>query len=345
MSEGSETARTYVGSVKIGRRKSTDATTPLNTKPEKKHRFRAMVERVIPEDPEKRDHIIKGALTLAGTTTLAKTIGAVSDLLKSPSSNAQTAQTANQPQKDIVVKEGPPDISQIRETKIDKEFQAYKDDKDRAVNTLYWKDTITAVAKDKRFGLNEEEQKFWVNRMLEIIFVESEGDEKADPAYKIRDPQLSAAARKKTAKGLTQLLPSTAAELARIYGVTNYDLLKGWDNIFLGLANQLRWAKRYGTELGAWTHHLGSGNMDQAIEAYLVSDIKIANYDRDLRLSYIEEYDIDPFRLLQSKVVIYTLGPGQLNALNDETEHYYPRLRAGGRCMKLPDFVKAQTIT
>lgn len=216
---------------------------------------------------------------------------------------------------------------------ITKELKRFKNDEVRINRTLGWENMVKQIVADPRLNIPPKDRQFWKDRMLEIIFVESGGNPNADSGM---------------AKGLTQLRPATAKELVEIYGIPKsgpyaYNLKNGFDNIFLGLAHQLNLSKRYGRELGLWAHHLGSGNMDQALRTYLISVLKLDVSQIDhifaslnsnqLLLKYIEEYQITPKKLLDSPAVTGKLK--EIGAFGDDTQHYWPRLKAAGLAMAI----------
>lgn len=208
------------------------------------------------------------------------------------------------------------------------ELKQFKNDKERINKTLAWKNMVELIVADPRLNIAVKDREFWTNRMLQIIFVESGGNPNASSGI---------------AFGLTQLKPSTAEEVARQYQIPKYERYNGWDNAFLGLAHQLNLAKRYGPELAAWVHHLGSGNMDTALKTYLIQEKKLPITEVDeifnspntnqLVLRYINTYQIIPEKLLASSAVTGKLK--QIGAFEDQTDRYYFRLTAAKQAMNL----------
>lgn len=207
---------------------------------------------------------------------------------------------------------------QKTEEAIGKQLKLYQNDKLRIKNTLQWAEMMEMIVNDKRLNIQGSEKTFWKQRMLEIIFVESEGNPKASSGL---------------AYGLTQLKPSTAKEAAQRLGIAKYDLYNGWDNAFLGLAHQRNLAERYGPDLGAWTHHLGSGNMDLALKTYLIQVKKLPVKDVDLTMAseLIKKYQITPFVLLKEPAVTAALK--YAGAFGDQTQEYFKRIIASGKAM------------
>lgn len=219
---------------------------------------------------------------------------------------------------------------------IAEELKRYINDPERIQRTLSWKNMIEQIVKDPRLGIKEGDREYWLNTMLEIIFVESGGNQNA---------------RSSVAYGLTQLRMETARQIATQYKIPKYNLYNGWDNIFLGLAHQINMEKLYGRELARWIHHLGMGNGTQAIITYLISveKLPVSEVERtfedptnQLLRQYIEKYHISPARLLMSPAVTAKLK--EINALNDDTQYYPARLKAAGEAMNLSQ-TKAQSLS
>lgn len=229
------------------------------------------------------------------------------------------------------------------ETSITQQSEIYKTDKERLINTLDWKRTIDAIVEDKRLNIKEEDKQFWKQRMLEVVFVESSGLRLADPANAIVDAKKREQERKVSAKGPGQVLPDTAADLAKRYGIKEYDLQNGWDNLFLALAYRLELAQTYGPELGTWAYHLGPGNLETALKTYFGQVLLLPQKDIDKVFTnpepetgktlpnYIQRYQITPFVLLKEPAVTGKLK--QINAFGNFTDQYYIRLLAAGRVM------------
>lgn len=269
--------------------------------------------------------IARGLTTLAATCGLAIGTAVLTERI---------SHNFSQPQVTVTTK--PQDVTEVAqnqtiitptEASFFQEDSDFKNDLERQDRTLQWKDMIGRIVADERLGIPEKEHQFWINRMLQIIFVESGGNPKASSGI---------------AFGLTQLKPDTANEIAKKYKIPKYDLKNGWDNIFLGLAHQLQMTQLYGKDLAPWVHHLGMGNMAQAIITYLISVEKLPISEVDaiftdktnlLLPKYIERYQIDPIRLLGNPAVTAKLKG--LNAFNDDTQHYYARLKAAGEAMNL----------
>lgn len=210
---------------------------------------------------------------------------------------------------------------------ISRQFKIYQNDKIRIKNTLRWEPTLDLIVKDKRLNIPLSERDYWKKRMLEIIFVESEGNPKASSGI---------------AFGLTQLKTATAKEAAQRSGVLSFDIYNGWDNSFLGLTHQLNLAKRYGV-LSLWTHHLGSGNMDLAVKTYLikVKKMPVKDFDENKLIDYINQYKITPFMLLKEPAVTAALK--NAGAFGDQTEKYFAWLVAAGQAMGLENPIQTQT--
>lgn len=219
-------------------------------------------------------------------------------------------------------------IKTVSETNLLHDETDLKNDLERQERTLQWKKMIEEIVTDPRLDIPLEDRNFWTNRMLQIIFVESGGNPKASSGI---------------AFGLTQLRLDTADEIAKKYKIPKYDLRNGWDNIFLGLTHQLQMTQLYGKDLAPWVHHLGMGNMTQAIITYLISveklpisEINMIFFDETNSLlpKYIQKYQIDPEKLLKSPAVTARLK--QIGAFEDDTQFYDVRLKAAGRAMNLP---------
>ncbi|MBI2019530.1 transglycosylase SLT domain-containing protein [Candidatus Daviesbacteria bacterium] len=210
---------------------------------------------------------------------------------------------------------------------INKQFELYRNDEIRIKNTLRWESTLNLIVQDKRLGIPADQRDWWKKRMLEIIFVESEGNPKASSGI---------------AHGLTQLKTSTAKESARRSGVLKFDIYNSWDNAFLGLEHQLNLAQRFGT-LSLWAHHLGWGNMDLAVQTYLVKVVKmpVRDFDDQKLPEYINQYKITPFVLLKEPAVTAALK--SVGAFEDKTEKYFAWLVAAGKAMGIEDLNQTQT--
>ncbi len=211
-------------------------------------------------------------------------------------------------------------------------LEAFAKNPTRIKDTLRWKNLVEQVIADKRLNIKAEDRQNWVNHMLKLIFIESEGKPEASSGI---------------AFGLTQLKDSTAQELAQDYQIRRHDLNNAWDNVFLGAAHQLKMSKTYGTELSAWVHHLGAGNMNQALRSYLVSEQKLPISEvnniftspegSQLLSQYIVIYRITPEKLLKSSAVTAKLK--EIGAWGDHTWEYYDRYKASGIAMGLKDDV------
>lgn len=212
------------------------------------------------------------------------------------------------------------------EDSIPEYLKSFAQDPERIKNTLRWKNLVEQVVADKRLNIALKDRQNWVNHMLKIIFIESEGLPEASSGI---------------AFGLTQLKASTADEIASQYQIQQYDIYKNaWDNVFLGTAHQLNLAKWYGPELAVWTHHLGMGNMNTALKTYLVSNLKLPIStaddlfnDSNILSQTIKKYNITPQVLLDSPAVTAKLK--QIGAWGNTTWEYYPRYQAAGMSMRL----------
>lgn len=281
-------------------------------------------------------NLARGLTTLAVASGLAISTAAYMTFINNPSETPkQTILTLGEP---IAHPEKQSVEQEPLKTSVSGEFENYRHDKKRVERTLQWKNMIEQIVKDPRLGINPQDQQYWINTMLEIIFVESGGNSNASSFVESGgNPNASSP----VAYGLTQLKAETARQVANQYQIPKYDLYNGWDNVFLGLAHQLYMEKLYGRELAKWIHHLGMGNGTQAIITYLVSSEKLPIWEVDrifqdptnqLLRQYIEKYQITPEKLLKSPTVTGKLK--QIGAFDDDTQHYPARLRAAAEAMK-----------
>lgn len=159
-----------------------------------------------------------------------------------------------------------------------------------------------------------------------LIFLESGGDCRAEH-------------KGSGAKGLTQLTAGTMKDMvekARSLGITVVnDPFHEDSNIMLGMLYLDHLIKNYHDPvIGTWAYHLGIGNMNEAIKTYLMTDLKFpeteimsAIDDINRGPKYlIQHYGVDFIGLVTSKNVLKRLK--ELNAANDETDKYVPRLFA-----------------
>lgn len=220
--------------------------------------------------------------------------------------------------------------SLILQYEVNQELASYQRDYLRIMLTSHWKGLVENVVQDPRLKIAKNEQGFWVRTILGIIFVESGGNPFATSSLPL-DP----------ARGLVQVRSATADELAGQYKIPQYDLYKSWDNVFLGLIHQLKLADRYGNELSIWAHHLGSGNMDAALRAYLNHELKLPVTSVDaifsslngnqILLKLIKTYDIRVEKMLTSPAVTSTLK--SRGAFENSTERYFYRVLAAQKAM------------
>lgn len=291
--------------------------------------------------PRGRERLLDRIITIPhiGKEALARWITAAVLLsmitVVSPSASYHFEQFIHPPSIQVSAQESPGQITveSPREQSLKKsiagQVEIYTNDQVRIENTLQWKNMVKQIVTDPRLDIPQQDRQYWIQTMLKIIFVESGGNSKADS---------------RLAKGLTQLRPTTAKEAAEQYQIPGYDLYNPWDNTFLGLALQLNLAEHFGKNLSLWAHHLGYGNMEEAIKTYLISVEKLRmdevnkifqSQDNKLLRKYIEEYGITLEKLLTSPAVTGKLK--QINAFEDQTEHYYPRLVAAGKAMGFSD--------
>lgn len=213
---------------------------------------------------------------------------------------------------------------------VNQELANYQRDYLRIMLTSHWKGLVENVVQDPRLKIAKNEQGFWTRTILGIIFVESGGNPFATSSLPL-DP----------ARGLVQVRSATADELAGQYKIPQYNLYNSWDNVFLGLTHQLKLADRYGNELSIWAHHLGSGNMDAALRAYLVSELNLpisrvadifsSPNGNQILTDLIKNYDIRVGKLLASPAVTATLKSKQ--AFGNSTERYFYRVLAAQKAM------------
>lgn len=196
-------------------------------------------------------------------------------------------------------------------------LKPFGDITERAKDVLEEEGWIRGIVDDPRLKIPEAEKDFWVKRMLALIAIESQGRIHATSGI---------------AFGFTQLKKETADEIAKQYQIPSYDLYNPWDNTFLGLAHQLKLADRYGKDLSLWAHHLGSGNIDEIILAYLKPILPENDSLREKGISsnsqlkmYIEHYGITSESLLQSPKVREKLI--EIGANQDETDQYWLRYK------------------
>lgn len=296
----------------------------LQPKPKGSELFWENLDAILKTPVTKRFFLHGGVL---GFIALATKIPVKEQHMTQP--NNMPPEPDNQPKKENPQQPQAPDQKITYPTEVISQYEIYKKDLLRIKNTKRWEKTIELVVADPRLRLSKSDQAFWKQRMQEITFVESSGIPDATSVI--------------GCFGLTQLNPSTAAEEARKYGIQKYDLNNGWDNLMLGLIHQLGLAQRYGRELAGWTHHLGSGNMDNALRTYLLQDrsLKIKDVDEIFRnpnsnqkiSKIIEENKITAEKLLNSAAVTGKLK--QINAFNDDTAKYSIRLQAAGLAMNL----------
>lgn len=223
----------------------------------------------------------------------------------------------------------------IAEREIEKELVVYSQDTKRLQNTLRWEGTVKSVLDDDRLNLTESEKKLLEKLDLAIIDVESEGNPHADSAQDSDSEEV----KKNSAKGLMQVKPTTAQEIADRYRIYQYDLYNGWENIFFGTVHLLEINKKFGLSLGVWNYHLGMGNMNEAIKTYLIQEAEIPikevedlfsdpNYCEKLA-SYTKRYQLNPVAFLQSPAVTGKLK--YLGAFDDQTDRYFYRVMAAIR--------------
>ena len=165
----------------------------------------------------------------------------------------------------------------------------------RLTNTLTWVDLLELIVKDPRLQIAEKDRAGWILNMLALTHQESGGR-----------PQASSG----IAFGLTQLLPSTADEIARQYQIPQHNLENSWDNTFLGLAYQLNMTSQFGKELGITSHFIGPGNTKFALRTYFISVLKLPVNQVDAVLNSnkilaesVDFYQITPSVLFNSPAV------------------------------------------
>ena len=181
---------------------------------------------------------------------------------------------------------------------------------------------VRNIVNDVRLNIPQQDKDFWVKRMLGIIAIESESGVHASSGV---------------AFGLVQLKQETANELAGEYKMPTPNLFNPVENIFFGIAYQIKWADRYGKDLALWTHHLGSGNMDEVLLAYLKPLLPEGDSLTEKGISsnaqlkrYIEHYGVTTEVLINdlfSKNSIVKKRLIELKAYNDKTDQYWLKYR------------------
>ncbi|MEK7617412.1 MAG: transglycosylase SLT domain-containing protein [Patescibacteria group bacterium] len=176
---------------------------------------------------------------------------------------------------------------------------------------LAWKGIVENVVDDPRLNIPQQDKTFWVNRILATSKLESNGiaDAVADTNYSqfVDEDQ--------TGLGPTQITPKTARAIASKYQISEYNLLKTWDNFFLGTAYQIELAQMFGKDLAGWAYHIGMGRMDIAKKTFGPTDHELTA--KDLlengvvmrKLSEIGAFDEDkkaiyPIRLAAAEIVL-----------------------------------------
>src|SRR3989344_6037039 len=176
---------------------------------------------------------------------------------------------------------------------------------------------IRNITDDPRLKIPKENRDFWAKRMMALIAIESNSEIHASSGI---------------AFGFAQLKKETQDEIAKEYKIPKYDRFNSWESTLMGLAHQLKLADRYGNDLSLWAHHLGSGNMDQIILAYLKpllpdgDSLKEKGISNNLQLRrYIEHYGITTETLLKYPKIDEILE--SIDA-HDKTDQYYLRYKA-----------------
>ncbi len=159
-----------------------------------------------------------------------------------------------------------------------------------------------------------------------LIFLESGGNSRAQH-------------KGSGAKGLSQLTAGAMKDMvgkARSLGITVAgDPFHEDTNITLGMLYLDYLIKNYHDPvIATWAYHLGIGNMNEAVKTHLMADLKSSETEimsamEDINKGpgyLIKHYDIDFADLVTSKNVLKRLK--ELNAANDETDKYVPRLFA-----------------
>lgn len=260
--------------------------------------------------------VTRGLTTLAAACLLLGTTTAINLFVNQPTAIIQPATVIN----------SVADSKQEALLQVPK-LKPFGDVLERAKDVLEEESWIRGIVDDPRLKIPETEKDFWVKRMLALIAIESQGRIHATSGI---------------AFGFTQLKKETADEIAKQYQIPSYDLYNPWDNTFLGLAHQLKLADRYGKDLSIWAHHLGSGNMDEIILAYLKpivpptdSIVKKGISSNSQLKMYIEHYGITSQSLLKSPKVKEKLI--EIGANQDETDQYWLRYK------QVLDIINSQT--
>lgn len=241
------------------------------------------------------------------------------------------------------------DKEKIRDAreKIDGQVAHYKkEEKDlggRISKTLKYKEMVMAVSKKLGFKKDSAVPEL----LLGLIFVESGGNPEAiagnpgrKPGEKISDGDAE------RAKGLCQVKPDTAEEIAERLGIRtgSYSLFDPETNITFALEYLDRLYNKLFPDLGAvfWAYHLGEGNMASVIETYLTEELRVPKTTVDAVLSnkespgtfkLVKDYNLGFLELINSKKVRERLR--REKAFNDDTEFYVPRVGAAMRFLDL----------
>lgn len=179
---------------------------------------------------------------------------------------------------------------------------------------LKWKSTVEEVIKDERLNIPQEDRDFWVKRILALIEIENKaGDPKAvsqavDYTHFVDEDEIGL--------GLLQVIPRTARQIGSKYRLRKdeYDLFNPRNNIFFGLADQLRLSALFGRDLAGWAHHLGEGRMGMAIREAAIEegddpDEVDAILARRGSLEIVKAHNLTFDKLLSSNAVRKKLAP------------------------------------
>lgn len=219
--------------------------------------------------------------------------------------------------------------------------KAEKDLVERINRTLKYREMIITISKKLGFKENSAVPEL----LLGLIFVESGGNPDAisGKANRKRNDEIKAE-DKGSARGLCQVRPDTAKEVARRLGLQFDDnsLFNPETNITLALEHLDHLYKRLFPNLGVafWAYHLGEGNMALAIETYLTGEVKVSkaivdaillNKEKAGTFDLVKNYELDFLKLINSKKVRERLR--REKAFNDDTEFYVPRIGAAVRLL------------
>lgn len=231
--------------------------------------------------------------------------------------------------------------------KIERQVAHYKkeekDPEDRIKRTLKYKDVVMDVA--RKLGFKKESPV--PELLLGLIFVESGGNPDAiagKPNRKSGEKMEDGDVGK--AKGLCQVKPDTAKEVAQRLGIQpgSYSLFDPKTSITFALEHLDHLYNDLFPDLGIafWAYHLGEGNMAAAIETYLVEELNVpqalvddilSNKEVKGTFKLVEDYSLTFLELINSEKVKEELR--RRKAFDDDTEFYVPRIGAGMRFLGL----------